>query len=1686
MRLFWAAATVVCGQPNGIFSPQIEEQACKMTPYPFNPAVFEYGVECEGGTRAFHLQVKADTNVEVIGPTGRTRAAGEAGTVVEAKVLLFQSMLTSVSVDAFGGVYSVNMKVKREDKEVASRAFVWKDDQEKTHMVMARSLPEINENGLADKSVAHWTGQPYKNFESCSYESGLKMSSEEHSTSYWIHAACKTGSVDAASIILSGRGLEKKDIKCKHTPTCPKYESNSTITKLETTLRDSKMNPYLLRIAAGDGNNWDMLGCPVMQTVCKIGKETIYIEASAGTSAEIDAKIDASPIVPHCVKPGIKRINIAMQYDLGGLELPDQICNQRGSADNNIFMCPEDVDHVKVEVYVNDASAMALAWGSQIPKVASNRDGEVFYSFEAPVGTMGCNDPTGCPRGPFEINVLCGDAFDEVKMAIANNKGVHGKPPLPSSPIGDLKSTDCKMKPEEFHPKIYTYTVECKSQAEIPLNVVSPPHLKSLVVEYRYKSQTLGEMTFQNNDDKLPDSVHLMPAEKLDLEVKVIRPEGKRYTFHMTRLGTTNLNFEPFQFKMLQTKTADGDICTVHPDWDPKKHHHYNISCSQGIKEINMTIPPPEEISGEVVEVIFSSKVLDDVDYISSSPSKVAKYQIIPMKLGEAIDFQINTEEPVEGPTYHFNVHRSGGALGADFTKKLARFFSTLAVPLAIMSGGNFITVIKFIQFMGIFAGMGGVPEAYGDFVDQFKTFNFQFDIMAIFPKEKIEGLLFTYLGPSLGMPSGGGAVSDLKAIKKKYAKQYKEIKRKINDIKEKISKDAGTLQQLFMVPFMVICIGAYHGFWMLRYRCKPSERPQHNVRELEFAPLTLFIMDFGLIGFCLTTSDYLFKGKKLDVGWGVFRLNPDELHLQILMICLVAAYPIFFLMMSYGVSSWMKKNLAWNEAVGTYTDKECVEIHATAPTDMLGPIERLPLIGGVIKKAIPESFRFEREIKAIAPVTAPGDAVEGLHIRDEEAAAGEALSIATMCKEYLPTIKRDEETKKPIYPYIQFGSGKSDDEEKAERARKKFEDKQKKMRESEGDAFMEVALNSTAFRGEGAVQVSPEDTDVSEVLIRKDARKKLYEDKAKKEAEKKLKRGNTNLVSQSTSEALEPEEGEELLEDEAVDTHPLLAGVSPNAYVYRLSSVYDRFPEAKVGRIRMNVPTVRGRTGKVAPESGGSDSKDGYKHINNFDAQVTCRDIPGLNWYVPNTKLQVPQKNMAFKYSAMYSQLLKGSTKRSIFGFVFTRSIQVISIYGVAAAGAAQEAGKAAMEGAMDKVKSAAKKEVDGAVKEAESEIKAEAKDKAAEGAEAAAEAAAPPAAPPAAKERMLGEVNDVLHIATGAGLFSTGTLIGAGAIGARLLRAVEGAAEPRFLEAEPRFLAEEAAHHHAVHHAKKAAGFLKGIWNFFFPTPGLSQGAVLMFAQLINFFVSTKGALDEAEGDLSVCPLGKFWTTWLSGECLIYFGEIMLLVVFMLATPEFPYSVKALWKEDISAITMIALSALTILVLNSLWGISMIKLAISKVAEIRTTMAAWKEKAIQNWEYAKSVYTVCKDRAIIMCGDDAKKKREVREEIYAGFKQQLFETCPWLETAQRLREQYAPKCMQDPEDGGYFGDKEIGAILIVVFGLGYLIFKILHHHAVKAVHHGLHHLAKHGDVMNGVSDAVKGATDAVKNEDS
>ena len=78
---------------------------------------------------------------------------------MESKILLFQSMLTAISIRAFGGVYAFFVKVNREDKKVASRSFLWYDDGPygnltSIHTVMARSLPEINNNGVPEKGPA--------------------------------------------------------------------------------------------------------------------------------------------------------------------------------------------------------------------------------------------------------------------------------------------------------------------------------------------------------------------------------------------------------------------------------------------------------------------------------------------------------------------------------------------------------------------------------------------------------------------------------------------------------------------------------------------------------------------------------------------------------------------------------------------------------------------------------------------------------------------------------------------------------------------------------------------------------------------------------------------------------------------------------------------------------------------------------------------------------------------------------------------------------------------------------------------------------------------------------------------------------------------------------------------------------------------------------------------------------------------------------------------------------------------------------------------------------------------------------------------------------------------------------------------------------------------------------------------
>ena len=34
------------------------------------------------------------------------------------------------------------------------------------------------------------------------------------------------------------------------------------------------------------------------------------------------------------------------------------------------------------------------------------------------------------------------------------------------------------------------------------------------------------------------------------------------------------------------------------------------------------------------------------------------------------------------------------------------------------------------------------------------------------------------------------------------------------------------------------------------------------------------------------------------------------------------------------------------------------------------------------------------------------------------------------------------------------------------------------------------------------------------------------------------------------------------------------------------------------------------------------------------LSGEVVCRDIPGLNWYMPRTVIEVPKKNLGYQYA--------------------------------------------------------------------------------------------------------------------------------------------------------------------------------------------------------------------------------------------------------------------------------------------------------------------------------------------------------------------------------------------------------------------------------------------------------------------
>jgi hypothetical protein len=1252
-RVLAAAASllhVVTASADGIFAPEVQSGLCDMSPYPFNAQVKEYSIACGWEAREVHLHVHDSNNyVTVYGPTGRTRGEGGAGQVVETRVLLFQAMLTKLTLDAFGGEYTVLFKLRKPPAEkVTSRAFVWVDEEEKRHQVIGRALPDINSESLPAHGIIQVTGQPFRNFDKCAYESGLQMQGDASSHTYWLHLNCKQGEVDLAQIVMFGRHLQSKDIKCELTSQCSeeKMKHNFTFETLTLAAKDPRYSAYRFKAWSGSKKGvWDTYQCPTMAATCQVGTQKLLIQMNSLDEAAVNKLIDLSPVVPHCMDPGLIKIEVPMSYDASGMEIPDQKCHGRGGGSNFMFFCPPTVDSVEVKPYIKDPSAIVMAYGVQQQKIHLYRDGTVSFSFKAPVGTMGCN-AMKCERGPFVMDLVCGDQGSQYQVTVANPAGVHADA-INFNPIGKLPE-DCELTPS-WHPHVFNYKLICKASPSFPIHMPDPSTVSSTIVEVKYKSHTRGEMKFTNSESDHPKEIFMRPAEKFDFHIYMISPtKGPEYVFHVQREGSVNLMFEPFFFDKIKEKNADGDSCIVVPDWNPQVHD-YEINCTTGIKDLAFNLPDPDTVKGQVVQTWYESKAQGDEDWLSSDKGPT----VLPMKLGETIKVSIAVEEPIEGPIYHFKINRNGGLLGADFTKKIAEAFQFIAPGLALMSGANFVTAIKFIQFMGIFNDMGGVPEAYGDFVDTFKSINFNFDpTTLLFSKEDLENMLMRQIAPAMGI---GDDVKDLGELKKKYGKQYREIMRMITNMKKQVSEDAETISKIFMIPFLALLVILWHMGWGCLYRQFPWMRPQHrDVRnstgDLPAAmPGVLLLLDLGLVGFCLTATDMLFKGGELDV-FGLYK--PDEEELHILMWGMVLLYPVAFLALSFGASVWMEQNLVYNESLGQFTDRECVEI-AAREADEIPIVSSIPIVGGLVNKYWPKAFKLTRHINAVAPIKDIADEGEKKALL-LDAPTGESELLDMGKNMVTGTCMKDPEAERK----------KKEEEEE----RKKKEAEAKALEDDDGPKYATVMLDSSAFRGETAVKIHKElARDVPENLI--------YDAESAPLA--------LEDAPASTGRSSTPDE-----------ERPLIPGVSPSAFVYRLSGVYDKFPDAQVGRLNMRVPTVRGRMSKKERDEAGDDKKKlSYHAINELNAQVQCRDIPGLNWYVPNTVIQVPAENLTYKWASTYSHILKGQGKAR-YNFVFSRVVSVGSIFAVAVAGAAKDAGKSAMaaeEGAMEKEAEAA-----------------------------------------------------------------------------------------------------------------------------------------------------------------------------------------------------------------------------------------------------------------------------------------------------------------------------------------------------------------------------------------------------------
>eukprot|EP00746_Dinoflagellata_sp_MGD_P166666 gnl/MRDRNA2_/MRDRNA2_96722_c0_seq1.p1 gnl/MRDRNA2_/MRDRNA2_96722_c0~~gnl/MRDRNA2_/MRDRNA2_96722_c0_seq1.p1 ORF type:complete len:2714 (+),score=646.15 gnl/MRDRNA2_/MRDRNA2_96722_c0_seq1:62-8143(+) len=172
-----------------------------------------------------------------------------------------------------------------------------------------------------------------------------------------------------------------------------------------------------------------------------------------------------------------------------------------------------------------------------------------------------------------------------------------------------------------------------------------------------------------------------------------------------------------------------------------------------------------------------------------------------------------------------------------------------------------------------------------------------------------------------------------------------------------------------------------------------------------------------------------------------------------------------------------------------------------------------------------------------------------------------------------------------------------------------------------------------------------------------------------------------------------------------------ILPGVSPDGYAYRLSPIFQKYPDAKLGSKMFRV---------AANTSGGPCF---YNIVGEFHVD----HVPTLHWYAPDYEMNVGVRQLQLSKRDMWAALYGRAKDGQRMNFLVSRLLQLISVTMVAymgqkpSEGAAEAKGKAAeaLKGGLDDASAEANK----AAAEAEAKAKA-AKEKAEKEAKAAAQA--------------------------------------------------------------------------------------------------------------------------------------------------------------------------------------------------------------------------------------------------------------------------------------------------------------------------------------------------------------------------